>query len=190
MNDLLDADDDIESAPPPTDNELQTVRELAQQYKDLQHDIADMEERLSARKLALKTLSESTLPLAMASVGMESFVLTGGGKVVVKDVIGGSITKENQAGAFAALERRGQGDLIKHEVKLTFGKGTHEQVRSLIAELNDRNIPAAITDKEFVHPGTFSAFIREQVGRAKDMGVTPDLPPEWGVYQLRIAEVK
>lgn len=191
-----DTDLEVEAAPVPEESELKRIADLAREYLELENEIGIIEDRLSAKKLALKTLREQQLPLALTEVGMESFKLVGGREVRLKSMVAGSVSEANQSEAFAALEKNGHGGIIKHEIKILFSKGEEAWARKFLRDLSQRKRPLNAQRKDFIAPQTLGAFVREQVKEFEASGLDPatampdDLYRLLGVYRLRYAEVK
>jgi hypothetical protein len=197
-DELIDEEmaEDVEAAPPPSDAELRQVRVLAQQYLDLEAEIERLEEVTAAKKLALRTLKETALPMAMTALGMTDFGLVGGGKVVVSDLVRAGITEANRPLAFAALEKNNHGDIIKHEITVLFGKGEEKWAAKFLADLAKRKKPLNVSRRDFVEWQTLGKLAKELVAACKSKGLDPkealpdDLYRLIGIYEARVAEVK
>lgn len=197
MSERLIGDDEleVEAAPVPDAGELKQIAALAAEYLALEDVISEIEQRLAAKKLALKTLREHQLPLALTEVGMESFRLVGGGEVKLKNMVSGGVSEANQREAFAALEKNGHGGIIKHEIKILFGKGEEAWAKKFLRDMEKRKRPLNAQRKDFIAPQTLGAFVREQVKEFESRGLDPqaampdDLYRLLGVYRMRYAEV-
>lgn len=193
---LIDEEEEIDVAEPPSDAELRQVHLLAQQYVDLESDIADLEEKLSAKKLALKNVREQALPMAMTAVGMTKFEMQGGAMVAVSDYVRAGIVEANRPMAFEALEKNGHGSIIKHEITVLFGKGEEAWAKKFMADLAKRKKPLNVARKDFVEWQTLTKLAKELVANAKAQGLDPkdalpdDLYRLMGVYEARVADVK
>jgi hypothetical protein len=200
MNDLRNAllddeqlDQDVEAAPIPDNKDLANIAALAQKYVALEKTIAFLENTLKNRKEELKTLREGALPLALTEVGMTKFTLQGGTQVTLKTGYVASISETNRPAAHEWLEQHGAGSIIKHEIKITFGKGEEAWARKFMSDMAKRKRPLRYERKDAVHPQTLGAFVRERVADAKANGLSPEaeLPfPLLGVFELRYAEVE
>ena len=82
------------------------------------------------------------------------------------------------------LEENEFGDIIKHDVKVSFLKGEDEKAARFTAWVQANLPKQKVDDKKFVHPQTLGAFVREQM----QQGV--DLPEEFGVVVLTKAVIK
>lgn len=191
-DELLGDDPEVEAAPPPDDADLKTVAQLAERHIELEAQIAALQAELAVKQSALEAIRNSDLPLAMTSLGLELFRLTGGGVIELKEIIAASITKENQPKAFPWLEKNGHGDLIKHVITIQFGKGEDAWAKKFLQDLAKRKRPLKFDRKDTVHPQTLGAFVREQIRAAKAEGLDPrdQLPYDLlGVFQQKYAEV-
>lgn len=198
MNDLRNAlleDEqlDVEPAPIPQDAALKNIAHLARRYTDLEGEIAHLEATLKTKKDEWRALREGALPLALTEVGMTKFTMTGGANVTLKTGYVASITEANRAAAHEWLEDHGHGSIIKHEIKIVFGKGEEAWARKFLRDLAKRKRPLRFDRKDTVHPQTLGAFVRETIAAAKAEGQSPEavIPfPLLGVFELRYAEVE
>lgn len=187
-----DVDDGVEAAETPSDEELKEVRRLAQQYADLEDEIAELGRQLAAKQLALKGIREGSLPLALTTIGMKRFELIGGGEVELKTMVAASITEARKPEAHAWLEKNGHGGMIKHEIKIMFGKDEDAWAKKFLADLAKRKKPLRFERKDAVNPQTLGAFVRKTIADATARGLSPEkvLPLDLlGVFQMRYAEV-
>lgn len=185
-------DPDVEAAPVPTDDLLKNVAALAKRQLEVEAEIADLTALLAQKNLDLKAIREGSLPLAMTEVGMTEFKLTGGYEVVVKDGVFGSITKENTEAAHKWLEDHGHGDLIKHTITITFGKGEEAWAAKFMRDMAQRKKPLCHELKRAVNHNTLGAFVREQARLAKEENLPIDAKLDrqlLSVFELRYAEV-
>lgn len=192
----LGADEDleVEAAPVPDDKELKQISVLAQQYLTLQSEIAALENQLQLKNDSLKTLREKDLPLAMTSVGMLGCDLVGGGRLTLKTAIVAGISEAKKPAALAALEKNNLGSLIKHELKIVFGKGEDKWAKKFMRDLAQRKKPLHVERKDSVHPQTLMANVRLMVAELKKKGLdAQNLPDDMynllGVCELKYAEV-
>jgi hypothetical protein len=168
----------------PTDGQLNSVSILADQQLELEDRAAALLRELESVTAQLKKVAECDLPAAMSIAGMEKFTLTGGRTVSIDTKVSASPTKEQQPVMLRWLEENEYGDIIKHEVKIGFGKGDDEKARRFLTWVGETFPSQKIDDKKFVHPQTLGAFVREQL----QQGV--DLPEEFGVVVLTKAVIK
>lgn len=195
-DEMLMPDPEVEAAPVPDAADLKQVADVARRYVELEADIASLEEQLSTKKAALKAVREAELPLAMTTVGLESFQLVGGGKIELKKMIAASITEVNKEAAHSALERAGYGSIIKHEIKIMFGRGEEAWAAKFMRDLAKRKRPIPHTRRDFIEYQTLQKQAREMVEAAREQNLEPaeaipnDLHRLLGIYELRYADLK
>ena len=80
----------------PTNENLGSLTNLAQDLQQIQKDILKAESELQALKEREKQLSESELPTVMQDIGMENFTLSDGAKVEIKKIYAGYVKKEQR----------------------------------------------------------------------------------------------
>jgi hypothetical protein len=202
-------EDDVEPAPPPSDEALRSVKELALSVGTQRRAIEDARLALTALEEALRRTEEVDLPQAMAGVGLTDFSLLGGGKVVLKTDYHASLKASAAASGFRVLAARGAEDLIKRDVTAKFPRAVmalpgaqykgweifglaptalYKPADVLVAIAKKMFRDAKISDKEHVHPGTLSAYVREEVKSGRLAEGDPDFAA-LGVYVRRWAKV-
>lgn len=145
------------------------VSALAQTLLEADRDVAELEEKLSARKEQARVLREESLPMAMMELGLKQLMLDSGEKISVKQEVFATLTKGRKEEALSWLEEHGFGGLIKTEVSTQFGRDELVAAKSLVEKLEGMGLAA--TMNRDVHPQTLRAFLREQLEAA-----TPNLP--------------
>jgi hypothetical protein len=180
--------DDIADAPVTVgDDEIQSIAALAERQIILEDWIVAQGVRLKEAIANLKKISEEKLPEAMkAAGGMKKFTLENGFEIEVKEGVHGSITKANQEWCYKWLRDNNNGDLIKNEFKVTFGKGEDEFADGLSGYLLEAE--QDFSQKEFIHPQTLGAFVRTE-----DSSTEVEHDAEWekkfGVYRSKVASI-
>ena len=101
----------------PTNENLGSLTNLAQDLQQIQKDILKAESELQALKEREKQLSESELPTVMQDIGMENFTLSDGAKVEIKKIYAGYVKKDQMHDALEYLNSMGYGDAMKNELK-------------------------------------------------------------------------
>jgi hypothetical protein len=151
-----------------------------------------MEDDLKKKQADLKMVREVSLPVALLAVGMESFVLANGAAVKVKEMVVGNVAVADRPKMHDWLEEKGFGAIIKHEIKIFFGRDEDSWARKFLRDLAARKKPLKFERKDTVAAQTLQAFIREQVAQAKTENMDPNLviPHDlFGIVTLRYAEV-
>jgi hypothetical protein len=155
----VDITEDTGRATLPDDASLGSIAALAIELRETQARAKDLEDALIIEQDRIKRLAEQLIPDQMASLGLSEFRLNDGSCVTVKSFVSASIPKEKTMEAHAWLEREGHGDLIKSEVKASFGAGETEAAQSAAEKLRD--VAGRVELKRAVHPQTLMAFARE-----------------------------
>ena len=140
---------------------LGEVAELANTLLAVERDITAAELALKETKERARVLREESIPSAMQELGMQSFRLSSGEQVTVKQDVYASIPVASRGEAFEWLEEHGFGGLIKTELALHFSKGEAEQAEALAAQLRVEGVQPEL--ERAVHPQTLKAFLREQL---------------------------
>jgi hypothetical protein len=167
----------------PTDAAVISVSDLAHSLLDRQAEVTQAELMLKDRKEALRLIVETLLPDAMREHGIRDLTMSDGSTITIQSVIRASITAANREKAFDWLDDNGHGDLIKHVITTRLGRGERDTADQIMDLIEDLGVDADY--KPSVHPGTLSAFVREQT--AKGVAVPDDL---LGVYRAEVATVK
>lgn len=166
-----------------SDEKLGTIADLSKKLMKAKKRLEELEEAVSKGKDYIRTLEERDIPDAMAAIGMSSFKLDTGEVIEVENLVRGSIPEKHKPEAFAWLRSTGNGDLIKRDVTVKFGRNEDAKAQKVLEEL--KALGCAPISKENVHHGTLSSWAKEQVQK----GV--DLPAEiLGLYIGRRAKVK
>ena len=173
------------TATEPTPAQLKSIGVYVDKALALQGEIAALEAQAKKCSDELFVVLNKDLPRVMDDAGCSQYIhKTSGRKVTVKEDLRASITKDKEVPAFAWLRENGHGELIKHEVKFTLDRGK-DNVAGALIEGARREYGVDGSDKTLVHPGTLSAFCREQLGQ----GV--ELPMELlGIFIQRVATIK
>lgn len=174
---------DAAEAAVPTEDGLEQVSQLAQRQVDLEDELARLEAQAAELKREYEKLRTQLLPAALAEYGLTEIRMADGARVTVDAIIRASIPKARQGEAFAWLEGAGHGDLIKHVVSASFGRGEDDDARHALDALAALGVEPE--DRRSVHAQTLSAFVREQT----EAGVA--LPDELlGVFRGELTKIK
>lgn len=183
MSDEVDLFADSEGTAP-SDNDLKSVSVLADQIKNKQAEIEQLESQLKEKREALARIEEVDLPDLMLSLGLRDFTMVDGAKIKIEDVVRASISVSNRGEAFDWLTSNGHGDLIKKTVAVSLGREAPAEHITMLQDMaTGLGYSTAVTDK--VEPSTLSAFVRGQLAEGAN------IPMElFGVYQGRKAVIK
>ena len=146
---------------------LDEITQLAKALVDSERAVESAEEALKACKEAARLLREESMPSAMQELGLESLQLDTGQKITIKQDVYASIPAERKAEAFAWLEDRDFGGLIKMEVVAYFNKGSNDAALKLLKELEAQGFDSTL-DKG-IHAQTLKAFLREQIAAGAEL---------------------
>ena len=158
---------------------LKEVKRLAIEAKNIDLDIADLEERLSSKKEQKRVLLEKKIPDLLLELGMPSLEVSAQGnlpgfKVEIAPFYDANIAvgwaEPKRKAAFQALRDHDAGDLIKQEVSLTFHKGQDDVAQKVLASLKEQGLKPSV--KETVHQATLKAWLKERITSGEP---TPDL---------------
>lgn len=166
-------------------DKLDRIGRAGARVQELEGQIATLELSIESRKQEIQELRTRTIPDLLRSAGLNSFTLSDGTTVELKDEVFPDIPAAKREEAYAWLRENGHGDLIKHEIKVTFGMGEDLQALSLRKLLSEHNSPLNFTEKETILPQSLRAWVREQERRGRD------LPVEFfSVHRITKAELK
>lgn len=96
-------------------------------------------------------------------------------------------TDQNEAHVW--LEDNGHGDLIKHEIKILFGRDDGSWYKKFMADCAKRKRPLDFSRRDWVDPNTLGAFVREQIRNAAAQGVPPEQAIPFKVFGVHTATV-
>jgi hypothetical protein len=167
--DVPDYGEDARGIEEPSGDLLSRISALAVEQKRKEAELAALEDAVEQKKAEVRDISEFKLPGAMAEAGMATFALADGTKIEIKEAVRASIPKTNPEPAFTYLETHGAADLVKREIKISFGKGEEAWARKFLADLAKRKRPVKAENKKTVHPQTLQAYIREQLEEGVDI---------------------
>lgn len=131
----------------------------------MKREIEEMETKVSRRTAELIYLETKTIPDVLDDMGVSSLTLEDGRKISLQDFVSVKIEDENRPAAYAWLQNKGHGDLIKHTFTVALS-GSAEQkddaeIRAVRNALEDRGVP--FSEEEKIHPSTLKAFVAEQL---------------------------
>lgn len=142
-------------------SDLQRVVQLAELLLKLRENATRLEDELKAAKEDVRRVEQEDLPDLMQELGLQTFKLSSGELVDVKQDVDCGISEERRARAHAWLTENGFGGLIKTEVVAKFGRDERDAAVAAAQQIGGEMI-------ERVHPATLKSFVKEQMeaGRA------------------------
>lgn len=166
----------LEAAPEPTDADLSRVASLVRLQVKLEDEEAELDAALKRKREELQLVRERDLPNAMAECGVTEFAVEGGYKVAEKltyrcgqlddspdKTDGKGRPLEERLEALNWLDLEGHGDLAKHVITVSLGRGQEALVDQIMEYLRSlRSNSLSVKRVRAVVWGTLAAFAREQ----------------------------
>lgn len=158
------------------------VTNMAQEYRTLEAQIAELNERIKARRLRMAEIEGKILPGLLHQAGVKELTTLSGLKVSTKFIVG-AIPAESKEIAYSWLDSNGHSGIIKRNLMLQFDKGATERAEAAAKAIRELGMEPQI--KLDVHPQTFMAFAREQIQNGKMLPLD-----QWGVFYGDKAVIK
>ena len=154
---------------PQSEDALQKTRSLAEEAIALEQALDSLAEEAKQLSEGKNEILQSELPNLMADNGMSSFELENGQKISIKEVVNGTVPKDEigKNRLFDWLVSEDAADIIKTEVSIAFGKTEHNLAIDTMTSLQERGLPAVC--KTGVHGQTFNAFLRERIEKGEKL---------------------
>lgn len=149
------------------DKQLKEVQDLLDELLYADNAINELEKKLKDVKEIKDRLTYTDIPLKLAEYNLSELKTVDGSSIIVKPEYRGHISKENKDDAHTWLRENEHGDLIKNQVKTSFGKGEDKDATDLMMHLTEEGI--GFTHTEAVHHSSLKAFIREQTEKGNDL---------------------
>ena len=159
----------VEDAPQQVD-ELENVRSLSNYVIDLQKlegEIMKEETLLKQKKERADKISSEVIPEIMESMKLKTLKLQDGSAIEVKDVYSATIPVANREGAYEWLRENDQGDLIKNEITVSFGRGEDNKASEYTSLAESKGYQPS--QKLKVEPMTLKALYRERAEAKQDL---------------------
>ena len=148
------------------------VTDIAQQcikLKEKEDEIAELEDKLKAKKAEADDISSRVIPELLAEQGLSEIKLADGSKVSVKKEFRATLPKDDirRESAYQWLRDQGLGDIIKNNVTVSFGRGEDNKANQLM----DLAVANGFTpqQKSDVAWNTLTALYEERVKAGLDM---------------------
>ena len=164
---MVDVPEDLFGFEAPSEDQLKSISEWAGKAIELQAEIDIIEMHLKKVKKDLAEVEEVELPKALLAANMLEFTLVGGGKISIKDVLQGGLSKEPNIREFTmqwVVDQGGQ-ETIKDHFEVDFTRGSYDQAVALRKLLADNKVH--FDEFESIHGGTLQAFLREKLREGK-----------------------
>jgi phage terminase small subunit len=148
-------------------SDIQTLADYCQELQAFQNEIAELEEKIKAKKEQADKISSEVIPNLLAEQGLSSLKLADGSGVEVKKSYSCTVKKDSVESAYTWLRENGLGDLIKNEIAVQFGKGEDNKAEQMLYLAAEQGYEP--TQKQKVEPMTLKALYRERIEAGLDM---------------------
>lgn len=161
----------------PTVGDLQILSSLVMELFMSELALEKAEEDLRAAQEKVRSIGEQQIPELMAQAGVSEFSTSSGIKIKIKPITRASIPKARRAEAYEWMDERGHGHLIKHNLKVGFGRDEEKAATALLAQLKEGGF--LVKDELKVEPTTLKKMVVDLLEDGED--VPMDL---FGVHQF------
>ncbi len=168
----------------PNDNSLTRVAELANLQLELEAELAAKEAELNDVAKRLNDVQMKALPDAMKAAGIEDFKLTNGTKIIIKDDMSISVSKDKMPNVCKWLRENKHDDIIKAQITVELPKGTDPKLVSKIEKFLS-GTPLAFSKGETVHSQTLKALLKEQREKGKNINLS-----DFGAFEYTKSIIK
>jgi len=149
--------------------EVTDIAEQCIKLKEKEDEIAELEDKLKAKKAEADDISSRVIPELLAEQGLSEIKLADGSKVSVKKEFRATLPKDDlrRESAYQWLRDQGLGDIIKNNVTVSFGRGEDNKANQLM----DLAVANGFTpqQKSDVAWNTLTALYEERVKAGLDM---------------------
>ena len=168
----------------PTDEKLSKLTSICRRLVNKEREYSDYKSLASKSYEELKDIREKEIPDAMMSLNISKFVMDDGTEIAIKDELYASINESKRKEALEWLDNNGLGDIIKHDITISFARGEHEEAERIKGVLQD-NGQDSYLEKATVHPQTLKATFKDLRNKGEEI---PDGLFNW--YETPLAKVK
>lgn len=182
--------DEMEQDAAPTASKLNAASAALAKLRDKEMEVAGLQERIEKLGEEIREIKEKTLVDVFDDAGITALKLPPEGnvppfEVEIADYYKANIKEENKPKAFAYLEKRGQGDLIKAAFTIEFGLGESAKTDRFKRSLDKAGIDYSL--KQGVPWTTLTAWFKQE---HKKKPLTPKVLELLGATVGRVAKVK
>lgn len=139
---------------------IERAVQLAELLLNLRKEVERLEIELDKAKKDMRRVEQEDLPDLMQELGLETFKLSTGEMIEVKNEIDCGISEERRGNAHQWLTENGFGGLIKTEVVVRFGRDERDAATACAEKIGGEMI-------ERVHPATLKSFVKEQMSKGQ-----------------------
>lgn len=161
LDDIIGKDAEALDKAPTPEQALNQIHRLIMQDVQAELDIKELQEKIDGLTQVRRTILERELPQIMQQARLKKASLEDGTTVAIKEDIYASIAAGHVEAAYSWLKETGNDDIIKNELKTSFGRG--EEDLAVAAEQALLALGVTPERKRSVHPSTLKAFLREQI---------------------------
>ena len=149
--------------------EVTTIAAECQKLKQKEDEIADLEDKLKAKKQEADDISSRVIPELLAEQNLTEIKLGDGSAVSVKKEFRCTLPKDEvkREAAYQWLRDNKLEDIIKNNVFVTFGRGEDDKAQSLIDLAAENGFEPQ--QKSDVAWATLTALFKERVEAGLDM---------------------
>lgn len=146
---------------------LQKLAAMGKRQIAAEKAVADAEDVLKSKKEDLRLISEDLLPALMAEARQKKLVTADDLEIEITKDYRASIPEACRAQAFAWLEKSGNGGMIKHEIKINFGRGEEAWAKKFLRDMAQRKKQLNYGRRDFVEPMTLKSFVKKAIEAGK-----------------------
>lgn len=144
---------------------LSNLIRAAQHQKEMQEQF---ETRAKEAKLEYLRIVRELIPTEMQEMGVDS-VSVDGNTVSLSPFVYASIPEKNKEEAFNFLRSIGEDDIIKNEVKVTFGRGQDNMAGAFFEDCKSKGHNPE--QKQSIHPSTLKAWVKERMASGGEINL-------------------
>jgi len=164
--------------------DMAAVVDLSDTLVQLENEVTEAEEALSALKNKRKTIAEEHLPTMLETMGIDGLSLSNGKQIVLNEFVDARI-KDSEA-AFDWLRATNNDSIIKNQVSITLGRDQDDLAQE-IKDLIEESFSVVADRKVTIHHATLKSFCRDALDNPE---LAESLPREaFGIYQGKRVKV-
>jgi hypothetical protein len=180
-NNELFSEEETESQRPV---DMAAVVDLSDTLVQLENEVTEAEEALSALKNKRKTIAEEHLPAMLETMGIDGLSLSNGKQIVLNEFVDARI-KDSEV-AFDWLRATNNDSIIKNQVNITLGRDQDDLAQE-IKDLIEESFSVVADRKVTIHHATLKSFCRDALDNPE---LAESLPREaFGIYQGKRVKV-
>ena len=164
--------------------DMAAVVDLSDTLVQLENEVTEAEEALSALKNKRKTIAEEHLPAMLETMGIDGLSLSNGKQIVLNEFVDARI--KDSVVAFDWLRATNNDSIIKNQVSITLGRDQDDLAQE-IKDLIEESFSVVADRKVTIHHATLKSFCRDALDNPE---LAESLPREaFGIYQGKRVKV-